>query len=103
MKGSLSAGSISAPHLAILSISFVHAALLNRCCTMMRDSWHSVHVVVTLLCTGAAGNSFDCAQVSGAARRSRAVLITSRFDTDLYLIDGIVQIPAWVPRRMLRL
>src|SRR5580692_10493715 len=65
MKLSRSAGSTSAPHLVILSTSFVHAPLLSRCWMMMRDSWHSVHAVVTFACTGPAGSSGDCARSSG--------------------------------------
>ena len=41
----------------------VHAALLRRCCRMMRASWHSRHAVVAFACIGPAGRSAVTAPV----------------------------------------
>src|SRR5258708_3480132 len=97
MNPSRSAGSTNAPHFTILSTSFVHAALLKRCCRMMRDSWHSVHAVITFACRGPAGSSLDCANVHGTAANRKTTLNTSCFDMNFHLVDGIVQIAAGIP------
>src|ERR1700693_1668242 len=49
--------STTAPQFIILSTSFVHAALVRRCCRMMRASWHSVQAVVALACIAPEGRS----------------------------------------------
>src|SRR5262250_3418702 len=56
MKASRSLGSTAAPHLIILSTSFVQAALLRRCCTMMRASWQEAQAAAAFACKGPAGN-----------------------------------------------
>src|SRR5579864_1137917 len=101
MRASRSCGSTSAPHLVILSTSLVHAALLSRCCTMMRASWHSVQAVVALACTGPAGNSgleadWAHARVDTKATTNRETATLSLY-MDLHLIDGVVQITAGIP------
>src|SRR6266852_2973319 len=98
MKASRSAGSTTAPHLIILSTSFVHAALLKRCCTMMRASWHSKHAVFILVCTGPGGKSGDCAynrvkQASASSAASNALTLYM----DFHLVSNIDEIAAGIP------
>src|ERR1700694_887005 len=57
MSASLSLASTTAPHLIILSTSLVQAALLRRCCKMIRASWHSRHAVVAFAWIGPGGRS----------------------------------------------
>src|ERR1700731_4526440 len=71
IRASRSAASTTAPHFIILSTSLVHAALVRRCCRMMRASWHSVQAVVALACIAPGGRSavgFDGAGFWARAR-----------------------------------
>src|ERR1700746_1280602 len=100
MNASRSVGSTSAPHFVILSTSFVHAALLRRCCTMMRASWHSVQAVVTFACMGPGGNSgldADCTRTGSQHKANNATTTTLTFDMDRHPINCIVQIAARIP------
>src|ERR1700722_8071442 len=108
MKLSRSAGSTSAPHLIILSTSLVHAPLLSRCWLMMRDSWHSVHAVVTLACAGAAGNSGDCARSNRKLPDANSRKVTTAnclltLHMNFHLVKSVIQIPAGIPLGSLRL
>src|ERR1700723_2535490 len=109
MSGSRSLASTTAPHLIILSTSFVHAALLSRCCRMILASWHSVHAVVAFCAIGPAGRGAvrldrepfgPGAQKGGDPGRSNtrepppAIHFPILSHMDLHLIDGIVKIAA---------
>jgi hypothetical protein len=104
MKASRSAGSTTAPHLIILFISFVHAALLKRYCAMMRASWHSKHAVFILICSGPGGKSEDCAynRVKHASASSAASNALSLY-MDFHLISNIDEIAAGIPLHRIRL
>src|SRR5580704_10649097 len=114
MKASRSAASTTAPHLIILSTSLVHAALFSRCCTMMRESWHSRQAVRIFPCTGPGGSSGDWDQSCSTLRRVNTAIVhthcrakkfwkLSRCDMDLHLINRVVEISAWIPVGGLRL
>src|SRR5579862_4769916 len=101
MNESRSCGSTSAPHFVILSTSFVHEALLRRCCRMMRASWHSVHAVVTFARMGPGGNSgfaADCGP-SAATQHKAAnnTATTLSLDMDRHPINCVVEIAARIP------
>src|SRR5437667_10298077 len=104
MKASRSAGSTTAPHLIILSTSFVHAASPNRCCSMMTESWHSKHTVFILACSSPGGKSADCARNTArhVSDRSKASNRLS-LDMDLHPINDVDEISAWVPLHRIRL
>src|SRR5262249_55357013 len=52
IKASRSFASTAAPHLVILSTSFTHAALLSRCCTIIRASWQVRHAAAAFAFAG---------------------------------------------------
>src|ERR1700730_15382918 len=85
MRASLSAGSTTAPHFVILSTSFVHAALLRRCCKMMRASWHSIQAVVAFACIGPGGRSAVTLADTGlwASARNGDALASARMATTI--------------------
>ena len=98
MKAFRSPGSTTAPHLIILSTSFVHAALPNRCCTMMPDSWHSEHAVFILACSGPGGKSTDCGSNTGTHVSHRIIASdTLSLHMDLHPVNYIDEISAGVP------
>src|SRR5229473_1452119 len=104
MKASRSPGSTTAPHLIILSTSFVHAAFPNRCCTMMPESWHSKHAVFILACSEPGGKSADCGRntgthVSDRSKASNALCL----DMDLHPVNYVDEITAGVPLHRIRL
>src|SRR5438034_490090 len=92
MKASRSPGSTTAPHLVILSTSFVQAAFPNRCCTMMPESWHPKHAAFTLACCGPAGKSADSAHKTAThvSDRNKASSTLS-LDMDSHSVDNVQQ------------
>src|SRR5439155_15412417 len=98
MKASRSLGSTKAPHLIILSTSFVQAAFANLCCTMMPVSWHSKHAVLILDCSGPDGKAVDCPCKRGrhVSDRSKASDRLS-LNMDLHAVNDVDEISAWVP------
>src|SRR5581483_10859140 len=113
MSASRSLGSTIAPHFVILSTSLVHAALLRRCWTMMRASWHSVHAVVAFAAMTPSGSSsliftFCCAVPAISMQSTRLARATTWIgfvlgNMDLHLIYGVVQIAAGIPQWLLGL
>src|SRR5438876_11347527 len=104
MRSSRSPGSTTAPHLGILSTSFVQAAFPNRCCTMMPDSWHPKHAAFTLACSGPAGKSADSAHktathMSDSSNASK----TLSLDMDLHPVSDVDEVSARVPLHRIRL
>src|SRR5713226_5405613 len=101
MSASRSWGSTSAPHLTILSISRVQAALLKRCCTMMRASWQLKHAAAAFSCKGPAGNSSfgddAAAAILNAQIRATVRTLPLSLNIDLHLIVGVVKISARIP------
>src|SRR5207253_6028667 len=104
IKASRSPGSTTAPHLIILSTSFVHAAFPNRCCTMMPASWHPKHAAFTLACSGPDGKSADSAHKTAThvSDRSKASNTLS-LDMDLHPVNDVDEISAGVPLHRIRL
>src|SRR5713101_2675024 len=101
MSASRSWGSTSAPHLTILSISRVQAALLSRCCTMMRASWQLKHAAAAFSCKGPAGNSSfgddAAAAILNVQMRATARTLALGLNINLHLIVSVVKIPAGIP------
>src|SRR5579863_4615147 len=97
MIASRSAGATCAPHLAILSTSLVHAALLRRCCVMMLSAWQAVQAVATLSLIGGAEDtgSGDCA--CSPTLTTTATAKTLSLNMDLDLIVSVVEVSARVP------
>ncbi len=104
MKASRSFGSTTAPHLVILSTSFVHAAFPNRCCTMMPESWHPKHAALILACNGPDGKSADSAHKTAThvSDRSKASQLLG-LDMDLHPVNDVDEISAGIPLHRIRL
>ena len=103
MKASRSPGSTTAPHLIILSTSFVHAAFPNRCCTTMPEPWHSRHAVFILDCSGPGGKSADCADTATHVSDRSKANNTLSLDMDLHPVNDVDEISAGVPLHRIRL
>src|SRR6266700_7051315 len=103
MKASRSPGSTTAPHVIILSTSFVHAAFPNRCCTMIPESWHPKHAAFILACSSPGGKSADCAHNTATHVSDRKASNTLSLDMDLHPVNDVDEISAGVPLHRIRL
>ena len=105
-KASRSCFSTSAPHFVILSTSLPHALLSRRYCTIIPESWHSIHAVFTLGCIGPGGRSGagPCACTNRRADvATHNMSTTLSFDMEFHPLDSVPQIAARIPDALVRL